>query len=208
MRFEPDDKLETSTTGGIMLAIELDLQPADLELSDEQFYHLCQGNRDLRLERTATGKLIIMPPTGWGTGNRNLRLGQRLGNWADEDGTGMVFDSSTGFRLPNGAIRSPDVAWVRQARLTALNPDPNQFLPLCPDFVIELRSANDSLSSLQIKMQEYLAQGLQLGWLINLQDQQVEIYRPEQEVEVLQTPEFLRGETVLPNLCLSLAGIL
>lgn len=208
MRFEPDDKLETSTTGGIMLAIELDLQPADLELSDEQFYHLCQGNRDLRLERTATGKLIIMPPTGWGTGNRNLRLGQRLGNWADEDGTGMVFDSSTGFRLPNGAIRSPDVAWVRQARLTALNPDPNQFLPLCPDFVIELRSANDSLSSLQIKMQEYLAQGLQLGWLINPQDQQVEIYRPEQEVEVLQTPEFLRGETVLPNLCLSLAGIL
>lgn len=207
MRFEPDDKLETSTTGGIMLAIELDLQPADLELSDEQFYHLCQGNRDLRLERTATGKLIIMPPTGWGTGNRNLRLGQRLGNWADEDGTGMVFDSSTGFRLPNGAIRSPDVAWVRQARLTALNPDPNQFLPLCPDFVIELRSANDSLSSLQIKMQEYLAQGLQLGWLINPQDQQVEIYRPEQEVEVLQTPEFLRGETVLPNLCLSLAGI-
>ncbi|QUY45013.1 Uma2 family endonuclease [Acaryochloris marina] len=190
-----------------MLAIELDLQPADLELSDEQFYHLCQGNRDLRLERTATGKLIIMPPTGWGTGNRNLRLGQRLGNWADEDGTGMVFDSSTGFRLPNGAIRSPDVAWVRQARLTALNPDPNQFLPLCPDFVIELRSANDSLSSLQIKMQEYLAQGLQLGWLINPQDQQVEIYRPEQEVEVLQTPEFLRGETVLPNLCLSLAGI-
>lgn len=208
MRFEPDDKLETSTTGGIMLAIELDLQPADLELSDEQFYHLCQGNRDLRLERTATGKLIIMPPTGWGTGNRNLRLGQRLGNWADEDGTGMVFDSSTGFRLPNGAIRSPDVAWVRQARLTALNPDPNQFLPLCPDFVIELRSANDSLSSLQIKMQEYLAQGLQLGWLINPQDQQVEIYRPEQEVEVLQTPEFLSGETVLPNLCLSLAGIL
>lgn len=208
MRFEPDDKLETSTTGGIMLAIELDLQPADLELSDEQFYHLCQGNRDLRLERTATGKLIIMPPTRWGTGNRNLRLGQRLGNWADEDGTGMVFDSSTGFRLPNGAIRSPDVAWVRQARLTALNPDPNQFLPLCPDVVIELRSANDSLSSLQIKMQEYLAQGLQLGWLINPQDQQVEIYRPEQEVEVLQTPEFLRGETVLPNLCLSLAGIL
>lgn len=120
----------------------------------------------------------------------------------------MVFDSSTGFRLPNGAIRSPDVTWVRQARLTALNPDPNQFLPLCPDFVIELRSANDSLSSLQIKMQEYLAQGLQLGWLINPQDQQVEIYRPEQEVEVLQTPEFLRGETVLPNLCLSLAGIL
>lgn len=208
MRFEPDDKLETSTTGGIMLAIELDLQPADLELSDEQFYHLCQGNRDLRLERTATGKLIIMPPTRWGTGNRNLRLGQRLGNWADEDGTGMVFDSSTGFRLPNGAIRSPDVAWVHQARLTALNPDPNQFLPLCPDFVIELRSANDSLSSLQIKMQEYLAQGLQLGWLINPQDQQVEIYRPEQEVEVLQTPEFLRGETVLLNLCLSLAGIL
>ncbi|MGR3273706.1 Uma2 family endonuclease [Acaryochloris marina NIES-2412] len=191
-----------------MLALELDLQPADLELSDEQFYHLCQGNRDLRLERTASGKLVIMPPTGWGTGNRNLRLGQRLGNWADTDGTGIVFDSSTGFRLPNGAIRSPDVAWVRQDRLTALNPNPNQFLPLCPDFVIELRSANDSLSSLQLKMQEYLAHGLQLGWLVNPQDQQVEIYRPEQEVEVLQAPDFLRGESVLPNLQLSLAGIL
>lgn len=191
-----------------MLALELDLQPADLKLSDEQFYHLCQGNRDLRLERTATGKLVIMPPTGWGTGNRNLRLGQRLGNWADEDGTGIVFDSSTGFRLPNGAIRSPDVAWVRQDRLTALNPDPNQFLPLCPDVVIELRSANDSLSSLQAKMQEYLVNGLQLGWLINPQDQQVEIYRPDQEVEVLQDPDFLSGEAVLPNLQLSLAGIL
>lgn len=190
-----------------MLAIELDLRPADLTLSDEQFYHLCQGNQDLRLERTATGKLGIMPPTGWGTGNRNLRLGQRLGNWADEDGTGLVFDSSTGFRLSNGAIRSPDVAWVRQDRLTSLNPDPNQFLPLCPDFVIELRSANDSLSSLQTKMQEYLANGLQLGWLINPQEQQVEIYRPEQGVEVLQAPEFLSGESVLPNLQLSLAGI-
>lgn len=194
--------------GGIMLAIELDLQPADLELSDEQFYHLCQGNRDLRLERTAAGKLVIMPPTGWGTGNRNLRLGQRLGNWADEDGTGIVFDSSTGFRLPNGAIRSPDVAWVRQDRLTVLNPDPNQFLPLCPDVVIELRSANDALSSLQAKMQEYLVNGLQLGWLINPQDQQVEIYRLDQEVEVLQDPDFLSGEAVLPNLQLSLAGIL
>ncbi|KAI9135030.1 Uma2 family endonuclease [Acaryochloris sp. CCMEE 5410] len=191
-----------------MLAIELDLQPADLELSDEQFYHLCQGNRDLRLERTAAGKLVIMPPTGWGTGNRNLRLGQRLGNWADEDGTGIVFDSSTGFRLPNGAIRSPDVAWVRQDRLTVLNPDPNQFLPLCPDVVIELRSANDALSSLQAKMQEYLVNGLQLGWLINPQDQQVEIYRLDQEVEVLQDPDFLSGEAVLPNLQLSLAGIL
>lgn len=191
-----------------MLAIELDLRPADLTLSDEQFYHLCQGNQDLRLERTATGKLGIMPPTGWGTGNRNLRLGQRLGNWADEDGTGLVFDSSTGFRLSNGAIRSPDVAWVRQDRLTTLNPDPNQFLPLCPDFVIELRSANDVLSSLQTKMQEYLANGLQLGWLINPQDQQVEIYRPEQGVEVLQAPEVLSGESVLPHLQLSLVGIL
>lgn len=191
-----------------MLAIELDLRSADLELSDDQFYHLCQGNRDLRLERTAAGKLVIMPPTGWGTGNRNLRLGQRLGNWADADGTGIVFDSSTGFRLPNGAIRSPDVAWVRQERLTALNPDPNQFLPLCLDVVLELRSANDSLRSLQAKMQEYLVNGVQLGWLINPQDQQVEIYRPDLDVEVLQDPDFLSGEAVLPNLQLSLAGIL
>jgi Uma2 family endonuclease len=191
-----------------MMSLTLELQSADIELSDEQFYRLCQANRDLRLERTAEGKLIIMPPTGWETGNRNSRLVQRLGNWADADGTGLVFDSSTGFRLPNGAIRSPDAAWVKRDRLEALNPDPNRFLPLCPDFAIELRSASDQLTDVQTKMREYLENGLQLGWLINPQDQQVEIYLPNQTVEILDAPSELSADPILPGFKLVLTNIL
>jgi Uma2 family endonuclease len=191
-----------------MIPLVLEMRSADLDLSDEQFYRLCQVNRDLRLERSVEGKLIIMPPTGWETGNRNLRLGQRLGNWADADGSGLAFDSSTGFRLPNGAIRSPDAAWVRRERLEALQPDPNKFLPLCPDFAIELRSASDTLIDVKAKMQEYLENGMQLGWLINPQDQQVEIYRVDRTVEILQSPTEVSGETVLPNFILRLDGIL
>jgi len=125
-----------------MTAFILNLRPT-IELTEDQFFQLCQNNRDLRLERTAEGELIIMPPTGWGSGNRNSRLTQRLGNWADADGTGLAFDSSTAFTLPNAAIRSPDVSWVRRERLEALNPDPAKFLPMAPDFVAELRSATD-----------------------------------------------------------------
>lgn len=191
-----------------MMSLTLELQSADIELSDEQFYRLCQANRDLRLERTAEGKLIIMPPTGWETGNRNSRLVQRLGNWADADGTGLVFDSSTGFRLPNGAIRSPDAAWVKRDRLEALNPDPNRFLPLCPDFAIELRSASDQLTDVQTKMREYLENGLQLGWLINPQDQQVEIYLPNQTVGILDAPPEISADPILPGFKLVLTNIL
>jgi Uma2 family endonuclease len=190
-----------------MLSLTLDMKAADIDLSEEQFYRLCQVNRDLRLERTAEGKLIIMPPTGRETGNRNSRLVQRLGNWADTDGNGLVFDSSTGFRLPNGAIRSPDAAWVRRDRLEALNPDPNKFLPLCPDFAIELRSTSDALADTCAKMQEYLENGMKLGWLLNPQDQQVEIYRADRAVEVLQSPAALSGETVLSGFVLELHQI-
>lgn len=133
-----------------MTALILNLSPT-IELTDEQFFQLCQNNRDLRLERTAEGELIIMPPTGWESGNRNSRLTQRLGNWADADGTGLAFDSSTGFKLPNGANRSPDASWVSRERLEALNPDPARFLPLAPDFAVELRSASDSLKTVQQK---------------------------------------------------------
>jgi len=191
-----------------MIPLVLEMETADIHLSDEQFYRLCQVNRDLRLERTAEGKLIVMPPTGWETGNRNSKLNQRLGNWADRDGSGLVFDSSTGFILPNKAIRSPDAAWVKRDRLKALRPDPNRFLPLCPDFAIELRSASDDLDTLQAKMQEYLENGMQLGWLLNPYDQQVEIYRVGQPVEVLNSPKKLSGETVLPGFVLQLDGIL
>jgi Uma2 family endonuclease len=190
-----------------MTALILNLSPT-IELTDEQFFQLCQNNRDLRLERTAEGELIIMPPTGWESGNRNSRLTQRLGNWTDADGTGISFDSSTGFKLPNGANRSPDASWVSRERLEALNPDPAKFLPLAPDFAVELRSASDSLKTVQQKMQEYIENGVRLGWLIDPQNQQVEIYRPGQEVEVLQSPTSLSGEDVLPGFILDLAQIL
>ncbi|NCJ05507.1 Uma2 family endonuclease [Synechococcales cyanobacterium C] len=191
-----------------MIPLVLEMESADIHLSDEQFYRLCQVNRELRLERTAAGKLIIMPPTGWETGNRNSRLNQRLGNWADKDGRGLVFDSSTGFILPNGAIRSPDAAWVKRERLESLRPDPNRFLPLCPDFAVELRSATDDFSTMQTKMQDYLENGMQLGWLLNPYDQQVEIYRSGQPIEVLNSPTELSGGTVLPGFVLQLDGIL
>ncbi|MDZ8224474.1 Uma2 family endonuclease [Nostoc sp. ChiVER01] len=190
-----------------MTALILNLSPT-IELTDEQFFQLCQNNRDLRLERTAEGELIIMPPTGWGTGNRNSKLTQRLGNWADADGTGLAFDSSTGFKLPNGANRSPDASWVRRERLEALNPDPARFLPLAPDFAVELCSASDSLKTVQQKMQEYIDNGVRLGWLIDPQNQQVEIYRLGQEVEVLRSPTSLSGEDVLPGFVLDLTQIL
>ncbi|OYD93831.1 hypothetical protein CDG76_17825 [Nostoc sp. 'Peltigera membranacea cyanobiont' 210A] len=190
-----------------MTALILNLSPT-IELTDEQFFQLCQNNRDLRLERTADGELIIMPPTGWESGNRNSRLTQRLGNWADADGTGLAFDSSTGFKLPNGANRSPDASWVSRQRLEAVNPDPHRFLPLAPDFAVELRSASDSLKTVQQKMQEYIENGLRLGWLIDPQNQQVEIYRPGQEVEVLRAPTSLSGEDVLPGFILDLTQIL
>lgn len=190
-----------------MTALILNLHPS-IELTDEQFLQLCQQNRDLRLERTAEGELIIMPPTGWETGNRNSRLTQRLGNWTDADGTGLAFDSSTGFKLPNGADRSPDASWVKRERLVALNPDPAKFLPIAPDFVAELRSATDNLEKLQRKMQEYIDNGVRLGWLIDPQNQRVEIYRPQQEVEILLAPTSLSGEDVLPGFMLDLAQIL
>ncbi len=187
-----------------MVALTLNMKAAALALDDEQFYRLCQANRGLRLELTATGNLLIMPPTGWETGNRNLKIGQQLANWADQDGSGLGFDSSTGFRLPNGAVRSPDVAWVSCDRINALNPAPDKFLPLCPDFVIELRSASDSLGPLQEKMREYVANGLRLGWLINPQEQQVEIYYGNGDMSVVDRPDRLMGETILPSFVLLL----
>ncbi|MGL5804508.1 MAG: Uma2 family endonuclease [Xenococcaceae cyanobacterium] len=190
-----------------MNALVLNLSPT-IDLTDEQFFQLCQNNRNLRLERTAVGELMIMPPTGWRSGNRNSKINQRLSNWADVDGTGLVFDSSTGFKLPNNADRSPDAAWVRRDRLEAFNPDPDRFLPLAPDFVVELRSATDSLDTLQGKMQEYLDCGVRLGWLINPQNRQVEIYRLRENVEVLESPISLSGEDVLLGFVLDLAGIL
>lgn len=190
-----------------MNAIALDLNSV-IALTDEQFYQLCQANPDTKLERDAQGRIILIPSTGWETGNRNIKLLTRLEIWTEQDKTGIAFDSSTGFTLPNGSDRSPDAAWVRLARLNALNPDPDKFLPLAPDFVVELFSASDSLEKVQAKMQEYRENGVRLAWLINPKYRQVEIYRLGQNVEVIDFPASLSGEDVLPGFVLDLAGIL
>lgn len=180
--------------------ITLDLRPS-LTLTDEQFAQICQHNRDLRFERTAQGELVIMAPTGGETGSRNLSLGSQLWQWNQTHKLGKGFDSSTGFKLPNGSTRSPDVAWVRLERWNALSPEQQRrFVPLCPDFAVELKSPSDDLTDRQAKMQEYLDNGLQLGWLIDPEQRQVEIYRLGQPVECLTHPKPLSDETVLPGL--------
>ncbi len=182
--------------------------PDSESMTTEQFYQFCQLNRDLRIERTANGEVIVMPPAFSDTGNRNLKIGQQLANWADRDGTGETFDSSTGFTLPNGAIRAPDTSWIKLERWNALTEQQKaSFAPICPDFVIELRSKSDTLKSLQAKMQEYIANGALLGWLIDRQNQKVYIYRPNQEAEILDHPESVSGDRILPGFMLQMAKI-
>ncbi|MEM8502010.1 MAG: Uma2 family endonuclease [Cyanobacteria bacterium P01_D01_bin.1] len=191
-----------------MTALTLQM-PSSTKLSDEQFYELCRINRDIRIERTADGELILMPPTGGETGTRNAGINAQLWTWNESKGLGKVFDSSTAFKLPSGADRAPDAAWVQIDRWNALTSEQKEkFPPLCPDFVIELRSKTDQLSVLQAKMQEYMDNGAKLGWLINRKDAQVEIYSPGRETKVLSRPSKLSGGSVLPGFELKLAGIL
>jgi Uma2 family endonuclease len=180
-----------------------------LLVSSKQFEALALANPDLRLERTAAGELIVNPPTGGESGNRNLSISAQLGNWCEaREDLGEGFDSSTGFILPNGARRSPDASWVSRARWEALSAKERKgFVPLCPDFVVELRSASDSLSTLQEKMREYMENGARLGWLIDPQNRQVEIYRQQAEVEILINPAELSGEDVLPGFLLNLKRV-
>ncbi|NJL35703.1 MAG: Uma2 family endonuclease [Leptolyngbyaceae cyanobacterium RM2_2_4] len=190
-----------------MDALTLNLRPV-LELTDEQFEKLAVANRDLRLERTAKGELIVMPPTGGSTGKRNANLTFQVQAWSNQHPLGVVFDSSTAFRLQNGATRSPDVSWIRQSRWDSLPPEQQErFPPICPDFVVELRSRTDGLKDLQNKMQEYLENGAQLGWLIDPQTKQVEVYRVGRSPEVLQSPMQLSGENMLPGFTLDLKPI-
>jgi Uma2 family endonuclease len=178
------------------------------QLSDEQFFQLCQDNRDLRLERSAKGDLIIMPPTGGETGNSNAGITAQLWLWNNLHKLGVVFDSSTGFKLPNGADRSPDAAWIPLDKWQALTPQQKEkFLPLSPDFVIELMSPSDNIETARKKMQEYLDNGTRLGWLINRKTREVEIYRQGQPVEILTNPESLSGENILPEFSLNLTLI-
>ena len=179
--------------------------PETLKVTQEQFEELATANRDVQLERTATGELIIMPPTGGETGKRNIDIAFQLQAWNRQAKLGVAFDSSTAFRLPNGADRSPDAAWVSQEQWDALTPEQQEtFPPLCPDFVIELRSKSDNMEPLRQKMQEYLANGLRLGWLIDAKNKRVEIYRQNREVEVLESPVSLSREEVLPGFVLDL----
>lgn len=179
-----------------------------ISLSDEQYFQLCQANRDLKFERTATGELTIMPPTGGETGNYNAAITAQLWIWNEQNKLGKVFDSSTGFKLPNSAFRSPDAAWITLERWNTLTPlQKEQFIPLCPDFVIELLSPSDRTSVIQEKMREYLDNGIQLGWLIDRKSQQVEIYRPNAELEIKAAPKTLSGEAVLPGFILNLEPI-
>ncbi len=186
-----------------METLTIDVSTA--QLTDDQFYHLCRQNEALRFEMTAKGELIVMTPVGGKSGNREISIGAKVWMWNEATGLGMVFSSSTIFRLPNGAKRSPDVAWVERSRWDALTPEEQeQFPPITPDFVIELRSRSDSLQTLRDKMQEYIANGAQLGWLINPQDQQVEIYERGQAVVTAALPAQLLGGTVLPGFTLAL----
>lgn len=169
---------------------------------------LCQQNPDLKFERSPKGELIIMPPTGGETGRRNSELNADFNLWNRRTQLGIIFDSSTCFRLPNGALRSPDIAWVKRAKWQALTPmEREKFPPLCPDFVLELLSPSDTLTITQAKMREYLSCGAQLGWLINPVDQQVEIYRPDRPVEILNKPKILTGDRLLPDFQLDVAWL-
>jgi Uma2 family endonuclease len=179
-----------------------------IEMTDDQFFEFCQLNRELHIERTAKGELIIMPPTGSETGNRNFDLIVQLGVWTRQDGTGIGFDSSAGFTLPNGATRSPDAAWIKLERWNAIPPAQQvKFAPICPDFVVELRSPSDTLQPLKDKLQEYIDNGASLGWLIDRKNRQVYIHRPQQEVECLDNPSSLSGELTLPGFVLDLSKI-
>jgi Uma2 family endonuclease len=179
-----------------------------VRLTDEQFYQLCQDNEDLRLELTAEGDLIIMPPTGGITGSRNADATTQLTIWAKKDGTGLSFDSSTMFILPDGAKRSPDASWVSRERWDALSDEGREkFVPLCPDFVLELRSSSDNLSFLQDKMDEYISNGAGLGFLLDPKGKQVYVYRPGQPVESLDNPRTVSGDPVLPGFVLDLKDI-
>ncbi|MGB3264809.1 MAG: Uma2 family endonuclease [Microcoleus sp.] len=194
-----------------MIAIQSPANSIELSinLTDEQFFQLCQNNRDYQFERTASGELIIMSPTGSETSKRNIDLSYQLRAWSRQNNLGVAFDSSGGFKLPNGADRSPDASWVKKERWDALTPEQkDSFAPLCPDFVVELRSKTDSLKKLQEKMQEYIDNGARLGWLIDRQNRRVEIYRPGQSVEILQNPATVSGEDVLPGFVLDLAEIM
>ena len=199
----PRAERATDTT----LPIVLKLSPV-ISMTEAQFLAFCEQNHKVRIERTAGGELEIMPPAGMYTGNRNIKISSRLYVWAKRDGTGEAFDSSAGFTLPNGAIRSPDASWIPKSRLAELTTeDKSGFGHICPDFVVELRSRSDRLSVLRAKMEEYIENGARLGWLIDPRDRRVYVYRPNYEVEILESPETVSAEPELAGFTLELSDV-
>ena len=187
------------------LPLKLELRPV-VNLQDDQFYEFCRINRDVRIERNAEGELLIMPPTGGETGARNAEVTMQLGRGPSATGVGSLFDSSTGFLLPNRAVRSPDAAWISHSRLPALT-ERRRFIALCPDFVLELRSPTDDLGVLQAKLCEYLENGASLGWRIDPDARLVYVYRPETPVQRIENAVELSGDPVLPGFVLDLREI-
>lgn len=186
----------------------LELGKKAKRLSDDDFFEFCRENADARIEMDANGDIEIMPPTGSETGIKNFKLTTRFGNWVEKDGTGEGFDSSTGFRLPNGAKRSPDLSWMKLEKWNAIPAAKRKkFAPVCPDFVVELRSETDSLTKLQEKMQEYIENGASLGWLIDAGKRRIYIYRPNATVEILDKPNEISGEPLLKGFTLNLNEI-
>jgi Uma2 family endonuclease len=197
--------MHTEPTSPEIHPLILHIQPLLRKVNEHDFFEFCQQNQDLHIERTSEGDLVIMPPTGGETGKMNFDLNVEFGIWAKADGQGFGFDSSTGFTLPNGAKRSPDLAWVKRERWDGLTKAERQeFPPLCPDFVVEIRSRTDSINTLKEKMEEYLANGAQLGWLIDPLEKRVYIYRPSVEVHCLENPETVSGAPMLPGFFLKL----
>lgn len=197
-----------STTFALENGMVVDFSPLATKVSDEKFAELCRLNPELQIERTSEGELVIVAPTGGKTGRRNVKLTVAFGLWAEMDGTGESFDSSTLFTLPNGAKRSPDLSWVRNERWEELSPKQQEgFPPLCPDFVVELRSKTDSLKTLQEKMEEYIANGAQLGWLIDPFERRVHLYRPRLAVAILDDPEAISGEPLLKGFILEVRSL-
>ena len=190
------------------LKINLGFLTASKSMSDEQFYQFCLSNPELRIERSVLGEITIMPPAFSDTGHRNFKISQQVGNWADLDGTGEVFDSSAGFTLPNGAMRSPDTSWILADRWNALTEEQkSSFAPIVPDFVIELRSVSDTLKSLQDKMQEYIENGVRLGLLIDRKAHRVYLYRSGQLPEILENPDVVSCEPELMGFALKMSKI-
>ena len=189
------------------LPIVLRLSPV-VELTEEQFLAFCEMNHEARIERTAEGELEIMPPAGMYTGSKELDIGAQLRSWARRDGSGIAFGPSSGFTLPNGAVRGPDAAWITKTRLAELTTeDKRGFGHICPDFVIELRSQSDSLRVLQAKMDEYMENGARLGWLIDPQNRRVYVYRPNSEIEILGNPESVSADPELKGFTLNLEEV-